>query len=287
MSKYSFDNIKAKFLKKMEDKDSSVENCFDKTHTFLKNYNDLKIAVKNKISLGLEGLLNQDDRGVTAFYFIRLLTINDENDLNKFIADIGKTEGLEDFNDEVRFAITQIAALIARVYYQDSHEIGIKPGEIMVIRRKDEKFSKDQRTLKTKISNYTKQIIKYCLADLTSNIPNLDELRETYEIFQKSKVASRRWLDRKLYINQEHKSLEPVTSIVESKALLREKKDDEKDLNFAIVYGTLEDVEKLIKAGADVNKVDAVNGNALFEAVQYRQLNIVKLLLEAGADPNW
>lgn len=45
-------------------------------------------------------------------------------------------------------------------------------------------------------------------------------------------------------------------------------------------------IEKILAQGADVNAVDQKGESALFEAANYGFSDVVRLLLEYGADPN-
>lgn len=60
--------------------------------------------------------------------------------------------------------------------------------------------------------------------------------------------------------------------------------DDETALTFAIVNGSLEGMRLLLRAGADVNRIDKGGWTPLFHAVQERDPAKVSALLEAGAD---
>ena len=61
------------------------------------------------------------------------------------------------------------------------------------------------------------------------------------------------------------------------------------DINHELINaarkGDVNKVQSLIARGADINASDR-NGNALFSAVNKRNDELVKLLLESGADPN-
>ncbi len=57
-------------------------------------------------------------------------------------------------------------------------------------------------------------------------------------------------------------------------------------LIIASYYGDINIVKKCIKLGADVNKMNITDRNALFFSISNGKYEITKLLLKAGADPN-
>ena len=56
-------------------------------------------------------------------------------------------------------------------------------------------------------------------------------------------------------------------------------------LHFAVETGTLEDVEVLIAAGANVNAIGDIGNTPLHSAAMMGKSSIAKKLLERGADP--
>ena len=58
------------------------------------------------------------------------------------------------------------------------------------------------------------------------------------------------------------------------------------DLTSAIVDENLEEVRQILAAGTDVNGFDDIGTTALFMAVRSQSVELVQLLLEAGANPN-
>ena len=58
------------------------------------------------------------------------------------------------------------------------------------------------------------------------------------------------------------------------------------DLTSAVVDENIEKVQQILAAGADVNGFDDIGSTALFMAVRKQSVELVKLLIEAGANPN-
>lgn len=86
-----------------------------------------------------------------------------------------------------------------------------------------------------------------------------------------------------LVVNSQHNA----ESENRRKSLLKEKEVVEKGiLSSAVKKGDIELVKDLLTKKVDINEVDMSGSTPLHHAVWYGRFDIIKLLLEAGADVN-
>src|SRR6266446_822365 len=168
------------------------------------------------------------------------------------------------------------------------HAIFLQPGfraaqefstSYMFPDRKDDDFYDALLELKTKAASTTDSITGY---------EHVLNYREPFALTRRTR--DREELGKRLFLAANMERFAEASELIDAGAVVNfrgqtnEWQGGGTALHWAALYGNVELVQKLLRAGASVNLKDNVGRTALFPAAANRHLEVVRILLEHGAD---